>query len=152
MRKSILLPAIFITFIACSGEKEMEVPTEQAHAFVGTWKVAIAMEDGVDMTDWHGRILKIEQVEKDSGAFNFQETLDTSVWPANGSWALYGNDTTRLDRNDGIGMLVGFNGCQQLVSTFLIEVEGPALDCPEYPCIGDPAGNWTFTFSPLEKN
>jgi hypothetical protein len=153
MNRSKLLPKNHLTWLfalllcaACGSDNDPTPTPNDQLPFVGKWQVDAAMEDGLAVAAWQGLELEIEQLETNSGAFHFYESPDTLVWPLSGTWVT--DDTTRMARNDGIVMGVGFTGEAKLNTVFFVDRGQVEVACPEYPCAFDPAGTWSFTFLP----
>ena len=129
---------LFLT-ISCNSvdpEPEIQDPLDiQADLLNGTWVLkdeSSAVKDGNIITDFKDITVTFSGATKDGGNYATTNSIDSNVWPNNGSWQFQNNDKSKLLRSDNVVLSISVT--QTTLRTSFTIVGGLK------------EGNWVFDF------
>ena len=133
-----LLLVLFIS-ISCNSvdpEPEIQDPLDiQADLLNGTWILkdeSSAVKDGNIITDFKDITVTFSGSTKDGGNYATTNSIDSDVWPNNGTWQFQNNDMRKLLRSDNVVLSISVT--QTTLRTSFTIVGGLK------------EGNWVFDF------
>ena len=133
-----LLLVLFIS-ISCNSvdpEPEIQDPLDiQADLLNGTWILkdeSSAVKDGNIITDFKDITVTFSGSTKDGGNYATTNSIDSDVWPNNGTWQFQNNDKGKLLRSDNVVLSISVT--QTTLRTSFTIVGGLK------------EGNWVFDF------
>ena len=117
-------------------EPEIQDPLDiQADLLNGTWVLkdeSSAVKDGNIITDFKDITVTFSGATKDGGNYATTNSIDSNVWPNNGSWQFQNNDKSKLLRSDNVVLSISVT--QTTLRTSFTIVGGLK------------EGNWVFDF------
>ena len=130
---------ILLISISCNSvdpEPEVQDPLDiQADLINGTWILkdeSSAVKDGNIITDFKDITVTFSGATKDGGNYATTNSIDSNVWPNNGSWQFQNNDKSKLLRSDNVVLSISVT--QTTLRTSFTIVGGLK------------EGNWVFDF------
>ena len=140
MNKKLSCLLIFLCLtLSCNSvdpEPEIQDPLDiQADLLNGTWVLkdeSSAVKDGNIITDFKDITVTFSGATKDGGNYATTNSIDSNVWPNNGSWQFQNNDKSKLLRSDNVVLSISVT--QTTLRTSFTIVGGLK------------EGNWVFDF------